>query len=70
MCYLSRMEYLPALAAGLGVALYAWLFQCIEEKQAASRRKHGRGVVEQACYRLGRAWAARHKVKQRPLNGG
>lgn len=53
---------LSAAAMGLGVGLYALLVEYLDAKQAASRREHGRGPIQQACYRLGNAWARRHKT--------
>ena len=42
-----------ALVAPLGVWLYWLLIQSVERQQAACRRKHGRSLFQQACYRLG-----------------
>ena len=55
---------LSALASGIGAGVWYLLFEYIERKQAASRAKYGRGVIEQACYRLGRLWALRNRVRQ------
>ena len=55
-------DLLRAAAMGFGVALWAGLLGYLERKQAASRREHGRGLIEQACYRLGRLWARRHST--------
>ena len=57
-----------AAASGLGVAFYWVLLHALERQQTACRRKHGRTLLQQACYRLG-SWSARgHKAAQKALN--
>ena len=57
-----------AAASGLGVAFYWVLLQALERQQSACRRKHGRTLLQQTCYRLGSLWARGHKATQKALN--
>jgi hypothetical protein len=59
---------LRAGALAVGVVFYGLLIQYAQAKQAASRAKHGRGLIEQTCYRLGYLWARRNKTAQNRLN--
>ena len=57
-----------ALAMGVGVMLYALLIEYLKAKQAACRDKHGRTLLQHACYLLGRLWARGYQVRQKALH--
>ena len=59
-----------AAASGLGVAFYWLLLQGLERQQAACRRKLGRTLLQECCYRLGRLWAVGYKHAKKALHLG
>lgn len=59
-----------AAASGLGVAFYWLLIQGFKRQEAACWRKHGRTLLQQSCYRLGRLWSVGHKKTKQALRLG
>lgn len=44
--------------------MWMYLLAKLKANQSACRDKHGRGLLQQACYLLGRLWARGYKVRQ------
>lgn len=57
-----------AVAAAVGVWFYWLLLKGLERQQAACRRKHGRGLFDHACYRLGYLWARCYQAAKQGLS--
>ena len=53
---------------GVGVMLYALLIEYLKAKQAACRDKHGRTLLQQACYLLGLGWSRGYHVAKKSLH--
>ena len=57
-------EMARGFLAPIGSAIVLLLLQKLKAKQAAARAKHGRGLIERACYGFGKIWARRSKPAQ------
>lgn len=65
---MTNDELARAIASGVGVSIWALIFQKAKAYLSARRNETGRGLHERVAYRLGLLWSRGYRGIQQALN--